>query len=329
MEQLPMKTHKHQVIFSARKRRIPMMQRAPIDRLPPSYVTKRDIQIIQAVYECRALTTTQIEALFFTPPGQRSGGKLDTRCQYRLQMLFHKGYLFRDEQPVKLSEGRKPLVYFLDTKGAALLASLSDRTVAALGWQPRDNSVRYLFLEHLLASNDIRIAITVEARKHGWIIEEWRDEKQLKSPQMKDIVTITGPDGIKAKAVVVPDGYFRLQTQKDAHHYFLETDMRTVTGEASVWGRRDWARKVRAYLTYYASGLYRTRYHTADMRILVVTTGEGRLANLKRVTEKAGGRGRFWFTTFDHITTGNILTHPLWQVASRNGFFSMIGDAAT
>jgi len=34
----------------------------------------------------------------------------------RLKLLFHHGYLFRDEQPTKLTEGRRPLVYVLDQK---------------------------------------------------------------------------------------------------------------------------------------------------------------------------------------------------------------------
>jgi len=59
----------------------------------------------------RALTSEHIRALYFpTKAGQ-------THCQIRLKLLFHHGYLFRDEQPTKLAEGRRPLVYFLDQRG--------------------------------------------------------------------------------------------------------------------------------------------------------------------------------------------------------------------
>jgi hypothetical protein len=57
----------------------------------------------------------------------------------------------------------------------------------------------------------------------------------------------------------------------------LEIDLRTVTGVASVWGKRDWARKVSAYLEYYRSGNYQERYKTQSLRILTVMTGEKRL----------------------------------------------------
>ena len=66
---------------------------------------------IQSVYEFRALTTEQIAALHFRTKAGR------THCQTRLKLLYHHGYLFRDEQPIKLTEGRRPLVYFLDRKG--------------------------------------------------------------------------------------------------------------------------------------------------------------------------------------------------------------------
>ena len=50
-----------------------------------------------------------------------------------------------------------------------------------------------------------------------------------------------------------------------------------MTVEASRWGARTWAKKVRAYLEYYQSGQYQERYGTQSLRILIVTTGERRL----------------------------------------------------
>ena len=60
----------------------------------------------------RALTSEHIQALHFPTKAGR------THCQMRLKLLFHHGYLFRDEQPTRLTEGRRLLVYFLDQKGA-------------------------------------------------------------------------------------------------------------------------------------------------------------------------------------------------------------------
>lgn len=169
----------------------------------------------------------------------------------------------------------------------------------------------------------MRVALAVGARSLDWQIDPWIDERALKRVQMKDYLTIKGPKGGTQRAAVVPDGYFVLRAGERASHNFLEIDKRTVTGEATDWGRRDWARKVRAYLAYYRSGKDQERYHTKSLRILTVTTGEGRLKHLKAITEKVGGKARFWFTTFDQIAPTTVLTTPIWHVAGKEGVYSL------
>ncbi len=109
-----------------------------------------------------------------------------------------------------------------------------------------------------------------------------------------------------------------LDTGVHLYHHFLEIDLRTVTGAASTWGKRDWARKVSAYLEYYRSGKYQQRYKTKGLRILTVTTGEKRLANLKAAAERVGGRARFWFTTLEQVRTSDVLTDPIWRLGGSN-----------
>jgi hypothetical protein len=307
-----------QTLF-AKKHRLKIMQRAPVDELPGFRLTQRDREIVRAIYQHRALTTAQIEALFFPPSNGQGRAPSATRCQHRLKLLYHHGFLMRDEQPLKvLSAARKPLVYLLDQKGAALVAQMLGLDVEEIDWRPKDNQVSTLFLDHLLATNNVRVAITIAARQKGYAIEIWLDDKTLKR-EMKDYVMLTGPQGGQEKAAVVPDGYFALHAGEYRYHHFLEIDLRTVVGEASKWGRRDWARKIKVYLAYHNGGQYQERYGTRSLRILTVTTGEKRLSNLKRITEKSGGRSRFWFTTFDLATSSKILTEPIWQVAGREG----------
>lgn len=291
--------------------------------LPGLRITERDAGILMAVYQYRALTTPQIERLFFstaTPTEQPT--KPNTRCQYRLQMLYQHDYLLRDEQPQRLTEGRKPFVYWLAKRGAAVVEELLDGE--ELDWSPREHRISSLFLEHLLATNDVRVAITMATPKHNFSIATWLDDRSLKRQHMNDIVTLHGPQGRTQKAAVVPDGYFVLDTDQYLYHHFLEIDMSTTTGVASKWGRRDWARKVSAYLEYYRSGKYQERYKTQGLRILTVTTGEKRLANLKAATEKAGGKARFWFTTFEQIRKGDGLTDPIWQKAGEEGDHTLL-----
>jgi hypothetical protein len=308
---------------SGKKPKLKLTTRADPERLPGFRLTERDREIIQTVYAFRVMTTPQIERLLFPPEPGRDHPTKTSRCQYRLKLLYHAGYLKRDEQPQKLSEGRKPLVYFLDQKGAELIADLEGKPVAKLDWNPTGNIVSWLFLDHLLATNDVRTAIVAAARVYRFKIEEWFDEQTLKSAQMKDYVTLKGEQGGERQAAVIPDGYFRLRAGEYVYHHFLEIDRRTVTGEAADVGRRDWARKAKAYLEYYRSGKYQQRYHTQGLRILTVTTGERRLAHLKAITEKVGGKARFWFTTFERITPQTVLTEPIWEQAGKEGNFAL------
>ena len=67
-------------------------------------------------------------------------------------MLFQHGYLFRDEQPTKLSEGRRPLVYFIDQHAVPLLAEEYAVFPEDIAWKPKYNNVRWLLLYPLLTT---------------------------------------------------------------------------------------------------------------------------------------------------------------------------------
>jgi hypothetical protein len=311
---------------SEKKPRLPQRKRISQEELPTFRLTRRDQEIIRAVYEYRVLTTNQIETLFFPRSTPSADKPVSSRCVYRLKLLFHGGFLKRGEVPHLLEEGRKPFLYFLDRRGAQLLSQLDDIEIADLDWRPGQFSAGDLYLEHLMATNDVRVSIVSSSRKHGYTIETWLDDNTLKSVQMKDVVTLTGPQGATQRASVVPDGYFHLFDGAHHYHQFLEVDRRTVTGSSKVWGKRTWARKVAVYLEYYNSGQYHERYRTKSMRILTVTTGERRLLNMKEVTEAEGGKARFWFTTFDALLQSDVLHDAIWHVAGRSELSSLVWE---
>jgi hypothetical protein len=314
-------------LSEAKKRRLPRSQRAKPEDLPAFGITSRDYLIVKAVCQYRALTTDQVERLFFSSSSQPSltkgKSKINPRCQRRLQLLFHHGFLYRSKQPQRFVEENKPLVYFLDTQGIELLAEDEGLIPADLTLDMRN--IESATLQHLILSNEVRIAVEQAARLKGWIIEKWLDERTLKSPQMKDTITLTGPEGGKRSAAVVPDGYFKLSTGSgEPWHHFIEIDRGTVTGRAAQWGRRDWSHKIQAYIEYVASGKYQTRYQAKGMRVLTITTGEKRLAHLKEITEGVGGKSRFWFSTFERLAQGNILNDVLWSVATKPERFPLM-----
>lgn len=307
---------------SARKSRLPQRKRAKAEDRPVFRITARDEEVLRAVYTYQTLTTQQISDLLFAPIDMITPPKPHSRVRHRLKGLYHYGLLARHEQPHTFAEGRRFFLYQLDRQGAEWLAHQGDGGIQALNWKPGE-TLSPLFLEHLIASNNVRIAIVRSAARHGFTIEQWLDERTLKQVQNKDMVVLTNAQGKRQTASVVPDGYFHLRTDSHHYHQFVETDLSSVTVASKNWTRRTWARKILTYLEYYRSGKYHARYHTKSMRILTVTTGQKRLENLRAITEEVGGAARFWYTTFERILHADILVDPIWNVAGGENLRSL------
>lgn len=291
--------------------------------LPGFQLTERDIRLVDWIYRLRAATTDQLQRLLFPSGSLYSERGRRTQCQYRLKLLFHHGYVTRDERPMRISDGKQPLVYFLDKRGAELLAAQAGVEVTDLDWRARDNTAKagHLFLEHLLATNDVRIAFTLAAETKGLALPVWLDDRTLRRAEMKAYVLIPGED----KVAIVPDGFFQLEFPDGmVFSHFLEADRRTVTGVSNKAGRRDWARKVRAFSAFKESGQYEQRYGAAEFRVLTVTTGAQRLENLKAITEAEGGGRRFWFTTYEQLTSETALSAPIWAVAGSTRLSNLV-----
>ena len=276
-------------------------------------MTRRDIEIIRAVYTHRALTTYQINNLHFSQGGL-------SRCRHRLKLLAHYGFLHREEQPSKLSDGRKPYVFMIDKNALPLLAEELGVFREDIDWRPAHNRLTWRFLDHLLATNDVRIAIELAVQKKGFHLSRWLDDKTLKSNEMKDRVSIIGPEGANVEVTIVPDGYFLIWTGTHEYDRFLEVDMGTETGISSKFGRRTFSRKLRGYMEYYISGLYEQKYLSKAMVVLTVTTSEKRMRNLMQLAENINELNplRFWFTTFDKVNSKSVLTEPIWHVPGQD-----------
>ena len=233
---------------------------------------ERDKAIVRAVYQYRALSREQIQALIF--PDIRPEVP-----QRRLKALYHHRYLERI--PVPASDhpmaSYKP-VYRLARAGAELIAFEQEIELRSLLYwgksddkEGRTTDVGVLFLEHLLKMNDFRIAITLAAKRHGYQIEKWLDESTLRT--FDDSVTITTENGRKEKVAVIPDGYFVLDIGNRRAHFLLEIDRATMTNSR-------WKQKIEAYQAYLQQGGYERRYNTRSLRVLTVTTSDERLTNL-------------------------------------------------
>ena len=284
---------------------LPRHRRA--EQPPRMQLTERDVGVVLAVHDYRTLRRDQIEKLFF--PSANTANE-------RLKCLYQHRFLDRRWLPVAYGQGMSQAIYLLDERGAELVAERQGSDRSQVHWRAAHNHIGSPFLEHSLMINDARIAFTTAAQKSGYQVDKWVGEAALKATG--DHVDIPTARGGRRKVAVIPDGYLALNLGDRRAHFFLEIDRATLSN-------RRWRERIAAYRMYVESGRYAERYGTRSLRILTVTTGPKRLANLKRTTEQAGGGRLFWFTTLEEMSSRNTLEQPIWQVAGQVSSARLIG----
>ena len=290
----------------------------------PISLTERDLEILNAINNARYMTAPQIQALFWRSSRGGKYGNLKS-CQRRLQQLTQHGLVRRIKQLVKRGEGSRPHIYALDRAGAQILSDEIGIDPSELDWRPKNAEENYPFMQHLLDTNDFRIALTLACEDRNVFLVSWTDEKELKKEEAYDHVFLTGPSGGTQKVAVIPDASFVIGIADRQGRFCVEIDRGTVTVSPTAWQQRGWTQKIRAYLEYYQSGAYERRYQTRSFRVLTVTTSEERLQNMRKATEEVGGDARFWFTTFEQVKADTILTEKVWYRAVNEGAYSLLG----
>lgn len=268
----------------------------------PMQLTPRDVAIVQAVQQYRVLSQTQLGRLF-----ERSQSVMK---RVLIRLYQHR---FLDRRFLPVIAGRSPTLYVLDRKGAELLRThfgMDD-----LVWYNSSKALKTEFLEHTLAINDVRIAVTVAAKAAGFELYTWVSESELKAAY--DRVSIRTKSGRVQSVSLIPDSYFVLNTPRGYAHFFVELDRSSET-------LTRFKAKIQAYMTYYQSGAYERRYHSKSMRVITVAIGAKRLDNLKAATEAVGGKHRFWFALLDELQPDSILHHPVWLVAGESQLRGLI-----
>jgi hypothetical protein len=271
---------------------------------PPIRLTERDLAILRAVYEFRVLTTQQLQQLFFPSLHQTYA---------RLSLLYHHGFVERLFLGVHADKMNTPILYTLDRRGAETLQAEQGSDVQ---WGKRNKEVTAQFLEHTIAINTVRIAVVSACSLHShYSLLEWRSENDLKADY--DRVVIRKEAGRTQSVSVIPDSYFVLNTPRGKTAFFLELDRGTMT-------TKRFKTKILAYQVYYESGAYQRRFQTKSLRVLTVTTSAVRLENLKRVTEEAGGKLRYWFSTLSQMSGERVLTAPVWELATQRSLQPLV-----
>lgn len=269
------------------------------DRRPkspkPMHFTDNDRAIIGYLYDYRLLTQQQIEQLL---------GRSRSTVQEKLIRLYHHKFVDRIFLSVRPGVGRSPTLYVLDKAGFDVLRAEGIEDFSGF---PKAN-VSGLFLEHTIAINDVRIAVTLACQQLGWSILEWQSENQIKAEYER--VGIKTRGGKQSTIPIVPDSYFVIEIpERGNSHFFLELDRGTMT-------QSRFRQKVIGYVAYLKLDITSRRFKSQGLRILTVTDKVNRFPRLVETAAGVQGIGnRLWFARLPDIRPETVLTEPIWHIA--------------
>jgi hypothetical protein len=258
---------------------------------------ERDKHILEAIHAYDGLLSfSQIHRVFFSSKSQ---------AELRMRLLYQHKYVNRPnlEQRRRVPE----MIYWLDRNGAEVVASLNGLHLVDFTWRKEP---RWFQVEHDLAVNDFRLEIEAACRTSPDVnLEMWIPESEFWS-HPDQITYKTGETLVKRR--VRPDGFFMLTTGGHRFRYLLEIDRSTEDNPRFL------REKVLPGLTYLKSDAYADRFGHRSGRWLIVTTGERRLNNMLSQARRCDTKGIFYFTTYDKLNVGTILSAPIWRRTDRS-----------
>lgn len=213
-----------------------------------------------------------------------AGFRSTRRANDRLLALTRAGFL------KQAFVGSRRAVYWLPGKGPQ--EGDRKRGVAA---EPAA-----LFLRHRLQINRVHLLVEhAGIPVRGWWFVRWQGFQKPLSPTLP----------------LIPDGYFEIGSQQGFRPTFVEVDLGTEA--TPVLGR-----KASLYIQLATSGEFSQIFGRSQFRVLVITTSERRLENLRspigKLTDKI-----FWFASLDVLSPGKFWTAS-WLRPSSNQLQSLL-----
>ena len=261
---------------------------------PGARLTERDVTLLTAIGELRVLTTAQVHRLLFSS---------EQTTLRRLRRLEAEGF-----------------VRCLRTSAVPhRLVTLTTRGAIAAGCTGNGNGAYSpMFLEHVLGANDFWIALVQACATSDTELTGF----------LTDIAVAGGQPGVQPKRILseslgvagahVPDGAFGLRRGDRSALFFFELDRGTeVIGNRA----RGLGRIITSYLQALTSQGYRklagplgVTEALRGFRVLIVTSSETRVANVRRLWGAVGREqslSRFiWLAPSTVLSNGNILRAP-------------------
>lgn len=272
-----------------------MQTTKPLRKKRPFVTTGRDIQVVQLIYACGWLNTTQIIKVMFPP--EPTTGKLhqlwSAQGQRRLKHLKDNGFLNTVIPLIEVGRGKDPNIYYAGKRayeGELVEGAVIPKPEVWTKYYRHDKAIRDVFTDMLRAA-----AIS------GTSVPAFKSTRTLKGEYQ----------------AYIPDWYLSLAFDNgNPFHIFLEVDR----GEET---EKQWKHKMEAIEDYRTSPEYKSVYVHGRARWATITTTQEREAVMRRWSEETECGPQFWFTTYDRLTPCTALTEPIWSVCTQEGLYPL------
>lgn len=277
-----------------------------------------DLLILQLLDQHRLVTSRQ---LLHAVGGERN----ERAFLHRLRRLFDAEYVTRPPHQKRPGEPAKPLAYGLGIAGHRVLhpEQWTGRNAAPpRDWRQKDRRIRTRAIDHEVALSEVLLALRLAAEAQGWSFEWSMGDAFRSRTNFPRNIEIRFDYGEPLSIPLNPDAFISLDTGAGRVHLLLEVDMATEPHERRDLRRSSIRQKLLAYWQLNHERLRHFDKTRDSFRVLLVTTTEERLHNMRVAAQQVDpkGKGPFWvlFTTHSRCTLDDpdaLLTDRVWWTA--------------
>ncbi len=255
------------------------------------------------------------------------------RLPERLRLLYDHQYLDRPkaQQDDYYPNGKPEIIYALGNRGSKLLAELDGTTPVKTNWTDKNRTVKRPHIQHTLRIGDIedafdRLPVHIPTTK---ILSAKQILATVPSATARDPkpwlwqARIRTADGDLRLAKAIPDAVLGLDLtdKRKRFYFFCECDratmpvIRTRTHSSSI------VRKLEAYLTGFHTGLHQTRYAINNLRFLIITTTQKRIATMLDALQQIAGdkdHQMFLFADWQQVSDAPHVLAISWRDGQGN-----------
>lgn len=260
---------------------------------------ERDEQILCDLFLHRLMSRGQIEKLYFSST---------VRCNARLRLLFDHKFVLRQFPPAAPFGAQA--IYSVGKAALPLIARRLEMDLPEVNRYFRRTQTP-TFIEHTLSVVGIWMAFREATEASENIsLDLWLAEMQCRHEW-----EIRTSGGKWRKEAFKPDAFVRLQSLHGYSSFFVESDLGHTSSSQFM-------NKLVTHTRYLESGLFSQKFGLDNFKTLVITTGERRLHNLRRLVEDQGSQ-LFWFSTFKMIHD-NCIFDSIWRSSSLHSAFELM-----